>query len=654
MPQPIADLLTRQASKDLVARPTELALLSTVLEEDGPRVVHVFGIAGIGKSTLLDIFSCQMRTKGATVLQLDCRAIEPTAQGLLQTLSADIGITATSLAEVCIRLEGLGAQVILALDTYEVFRLMDSWLRQVFIPALPDNVRVFFFGRERPLSVWQTTPGWRGLFQTLALGPLPDRDATDLLSRFGIEAAAARRINRFAQGHPLALQMAASAYRERPELVVDETSLQRSLEALTRMFLADVGEPVTRNALEAISVTRRVTLSLLRVLFPDQAPADLFERLCELPFVDIGCDGLVVHDVVREAIASSLQARDPESYRSYQREAWRQLCTEVGSAGSRELWRYTADMLYLVENPVIREAFFPCGTHRLAVEAACAADSDRIELIITRHEGTEAAQHLSKWWKRMPQSFSIVRGPDGQVIGICCKLDFDKVEPAWLQEDPITREWFEHMKLHPLPQQQQSLLCRRWLSLVDGEAPSDSQAAMWLDLKRTYMEMRPNLRRVYLTVCDLSTYAPVAQKLGFQVLEGQEVTLDGQVYHSAVLDFGPASVDGWLAELAAAELGIQRYPSVLNIEARELILGDRRVPLTPLEFGVMHYLLDRKGKAVSRGELLNNVWGTSYEGGSNVVDAVVRGLRRKLGEQANSVETVTGVGYRLHDPCGSV
>lgn len=649
MPQPIAELLTRQASKDLIARPAELALLSTALEEEGPRVVHVFGIAGIGKSTLLDMLSSQVRSQGVTVLRLDCRAIEPTAQGLLQALSADIGITATSLAQVSHRLEQLGTPVILALDTYEVFRLMDSWLRQVFIPALPDNVRVFLFGRERPLSVWQTTPGWRGLFQTLALGPLPDQDATDLLGRFGIAAAAARRINRFAQGHPLALQMAASAYQERPELVMDETSLQHSLEALTRMFLADVGEPATRNALEAISVTRRVTLSLLRALFPDQALADLFERLCELPFADLGCDGLVVHDVVREAIASSLKARDPEAYRRYQRAAWRQLCTEVGSAGCRELWRYTADMLYLIENPVVREAFFPGGTHRLAVEPASAADAERIKLIVTRHEGTEAAYHLLKWWQRVPQFFSVVRGHDSQVIGTCCTLDSDKVEPAWLMEDPVTREWLRHMQLHPLPQQQKALFCRRWLSLDEGEAPSDSQAAMWLDLKRSYMEMRPGLRRVYLTVCDLATYAPVALQLGFQPLEVQEVTLDGQAYHSAVLDFGPASVDGWLAGLAAAELGIQRHASVLDIEARELVLGDRRVSLTPLEFGVMDHLLDRKGKAVSRSELLEHVWGTRYEGGSNVVDTVVRGLRRKLAEQANSIETVTGVGYRLHE-----
>ena len=58
-------------------------------------------------------------------------------------------------------------------------------------------------------------------------------------------------------------------------------------------------------------------------------------------------------------------------------------------------------------------------------------------------------------------------------------------------------------------------------------------------------------------------------------------------------------------------------------------------------------LESRPGEAVSRSELLGNVWGHDYDGGSNVVDAVVRGLRKKCGEHADILETVRGVGYRL-------
>jgi DNA-binding response OmpR family regulator len=110
---------------------------------------------------------------------------------------------------------------------------------------------------------------------------------------------------------------------------------------------------------------------------------------------------------------------------------------------------------------------------------------------------------------------------------------------------------------------------------------------------------------------------------------------------------GPGSVDGWLAGLVATELGIERR-ELLDIDARELVLDDgRRTALTQLEFGVMRYLVDRPGKVASRIALESEVWGYDYHGGSNVVDAIVKSLRKKLANQAALIETVHGTGYRL-------
>ena len=83
------------------------------------------------------------------------------------------------------------------------------------------------------------------------------------------------------------------------------------------------------------------------------------------------------------------------------------------------------------------------------------------------------------------------------------------------------------------------------------------------------------------------------------------------------------------------------------MDARELVLDGQRVPLTQLEFGVMRYLLDHQGKAASRIALESEVWGDDYHGGSNVLDVVVRSLRKKLIGQAAMIETVHGTGYRL-------
>lgn len=647
MSQRMSDLLANQAQYAFVGRHAELDALRMMVAPNGPHVVHVHGIAGIGKTTLMERFSREARDNGATVIHLDCRQVEPTESGLLRQLSDAIGEVQPDAEAVAVRLGNLGGTVVLAFDTVEAFRLLDTWLRLVFVPMLPENVRVAFFGRQPPSDAWHSTPGWGGLLQSVAIAPLSTPEAADLLLRLGLDAEQSTLIARLAHGHPLALKLAAAARKGQPGKWLQQAPLQHALDELTRMFLMDVGDRVTRQILEGAAVTRRATVSLLGALFPALAPQDAYERLRNLPFVDSTGEGLIIHDVVRDAIARSLHASDPSRHLEYRRTAWRQLIAEAGSAGSADLWRYTADMLYLIENPVVREAFFPSDATPLAVELAQPRDGDAIMAIIRAHDGEHAAEMLLRWWRRLPQAFSVVRNRRGKVSGLYCKLRSDKTEPIWISDDPVTAQWALHLKHKPIPLGEVALFCRRWLSLDEGDSPSEVQAAVWLDLKRTYMELRPRLRRVYLTACDLPAYAPVAQRLGFDLVPEHLVELDGACYPCAILDFGPASVDGWLAELAAAELGVQRSAKLLDVEARELVLEVGRVALTPLEFGVMHHLYTRQGKAIPRSELLRDVWGTTYMGGSNVVDAVVRTLRRKLGDQAIRLETVTGIGYRL-------
>jgi DNA-binding response OmpR family regulator len=100
------------------------------------------------------------------------------------------------------------------------------------------------------------------------------------------------------------------------------------------------------------------------------------------------------------------------------------------------------------------------------------------------------------------------------------------------------------------------------------------------------------------------------------------------------MDFGPASVEGWLAEL-----GVRQRLAEEEDEASPS-------GLTPLEAQVLAYLRAREGQAVERSALLRDVWGYEWTGGSNVVEVAVSSLRRKLGEDAGTIATVRGVGYR--------
>jgi DNA-binding response OmpR family regulator len=105
-------------------------------------------------------------------------------------------------------------------------------------------------------------------------------------------------------------------------------------------------------------------------------------------------------------------------------------------------------------------------------------------------------------------------------------------------------------------------------------------------------------------------------------------------------------VDGWLTRIAAAELGLPE-DDLLDVRQRQLLVDGRRIDLTSLEFEVLHYLRQHEGATVPRYALLTDVWGYQADIGSNVVEAVVHALRKKLGARASMIETVRGVGYRL-------
>jgi hypothetical protein len=327
-------------------------------------------VAGVGKSTLLEAFAAGARRCGATTVRLDCRSVEPTETGFLRELVGAIGGDAATAEDAADRLGTLGDPVVLALDNYEVFRLMDGWLHQMFAPALPDSVRLVLVGREPPAAMWLTGPGWSGLSTSLSLGPLAAEDALELLVGAGLSRSEAGRLNRLARGHPLALRLASAAAAERPGMNLEDAAFQRIIEDLARAYLADVSDSLTRRVLEAASVTRRVTVSLLGAMLPEIAPADGFERLRALPFIEIARDGLIIHEAVQQAIAASLRGADPDRHREYRRRAWRELRIEVQHAGRTELWRYTADLLYLLENPDVREVFFPSGASEVAIESA--------------------------------------------------------------------------------------------------------------------------------------------------------------------------------------------------------------------------------------------------------------------------------------------
>jgi hypothetical protein len=298
----------------------------------------------------------------------------------------------------------------------------------------------------------------------------------------------------------------------------------------------------------------------------------------------------------------------------------------------------------LIQNPVVREAFFPSGPQPLAVEPATPDDEPAVQQIVSATAAPER-EALLAWWRYHPDGFRVVRDRDGGTRGFCVRIRASDLHEAVDAFDPVAAAWRRDVALRD---PSAALLCRRWLDRDVGEAPCASLAAFFVDLKRSYVEMRGTLRWVYAALANPEPFGDFGARLGFRLLADPATDVGGQILYSVLLDMGPGSVDAWLAELMGAEITAEDIESSkrLDVEAHELVLRSGRVGLTSLEFGVMRYLQERPGKAVGRYDLMEAVWGSRSPTASNVVDVVIRSLRRKLGADAACVETVRGTGYR--------
>lgn len=519
-------------------------------------VVYLHGIGGIGKSCLLqalrDRTQADVRWYG-----LDCRHVEPTPDGFLDAVYHALAIAAGAGIEGVVQHFGTDEKrAVLALDTYEAFGLMDTWLRQEFIPALPDNVMIVIAGREAPKSAWMTTPGWQDLFCEIKLDALTEEQSHQLLERRGLAEGQIQRVLRSARGHPLALELAAMTLRNQPDLEITEGPPPSVVQQLTEAFMQGLPED-QQLPVEAASIVFHVTEDVLGALLDNPEARELLIDLRTLPFVTTTADGLTLHDIVRETIADDLAQRDPERHRTYHLRAWQMYRRITQSPNAGSLWRYTVDMLYLLKNPNVREGFFPQGATDIAVEPATEADAIAIKDIAASTDDPASAEWIDCWWRQHPEAFSCTRDRDGMCTAFYLLFEPNAVDQVLLAADPITAAWSRHLVENPVSKHERTLFLRRWLARDAGEQPCPEQGACWIDIKRTYMAWRPSLRRLYATLADLSGYMPALSSLGFRPLPEAEVALGHTSYNSAVLDFGPHSVDGWLSTLIGKELGLE-------------------------------------------------------------------------------------------------
>ncbi|MDL9981064.1 winged helix family transcriptional regulator [Microbacterium sp. ASV49] len=133
------------------------------------------------------------------------------------------------------------------------------------------------------------------------------------------------------------------------------------------------------------------------------------------------------------------------------------------------------------------------------------------------------------------------------------------------------------------------------------------------------------------------------------------VTSEWGVDDVVLVAAGPAEVDarirlviGRAAAAASVDTSVQTSGITIDESSYSAKVGGRPLDLTYKEFQLLHFLATHPSRVFTREQLLSEVWGYDYFGGTRTVDVHVRRLRAKLGDLEQLIGTVRNVGYRFN------
>lgn len=446
---PLERHLRTARERAFVGREEELAAFDSALA-GSQSILYVHGPGGVGKSALLRCFAQRAATARRPVAVLDGRTLEPSAAAF----EAEAGPVLRD------------ERTVLLIDTFERVQGLEGWLRESFLPRLPEGALVVVASRYPPDLLWWADPGWADALGAIPLGDLGAADAAALLEAREVPAELREPLLAFASGHPLALTLGGAVAMKDGKAGSRWTPTQDVVATLLDQLVGDVPSPMHRYALEVCAHAYMTTEELLRAVLPTDA-APMFAWLRRLPFVESTTLGVFPHNVVRETLEADLRWRDPQGYAAMHDRIHDHLAAQIRSAADTGVLSAVGSLFYLHrDNGTTSEFHTWRGGGEVYEDAFRPEDTLDLVKLATKAENEQSAQAVAFWAERQPQAFRLYRRTEtGELVAFCSWLHVERPDDEMFAADPVTATaWANAEAVAPLRAGEHLSIGRTWMS----------------------------------------------------------------------------------------------------------------------------------------------------------------------------------------------
>lgn len=564
----LGELLSTLRHRLFVGRASECELFRSALTTTPPpfAVLLLHGPGGIGKSSLVEAFARIASGLGATVARLDGRAVGTSAADVIRALLQWMIIPDDGGP-----IESPSGQLVIMIDNFDRLAALGRWLREDLLPRLPADAIIVAAGRNTPDAEWKADPAWRELTRIIALRNLSPGDCHVYLAEQGVDPNSARTMIEISHGHPLGLSLITEVASRGGD--IDDDQLAPDLvDTLLSRFVDTASNERQRQALAVCALARVTSEPLLRHVLDLPDAHALFEWLHGLSFVEVDPRGLRVHELARDVLDADLRWRDEEGYRWVLTRVREHLHDQLRRTRGPQQQRLVYDEKYVfrrlpsVLSPVDWEIW---GDY--LPEAATPDDRAPIMHLAESADGPQTTAAVAHWFARQPESFHVVRHPDGRFRGFITLLDLTRASDADLDLDVGARAGWDFACGQTPPRPGERVTQTRFiLDTERGHAPSPTQNAAPVLTMQLYVN-EPALSWDLLTMADPDRWNDYFALADLPRADGADFVMDAGRYGLFAHDFRSVSVDLWLDRVT--EHALNQRPSAPDRERRVLVLS---------------------------------------------------------------------------------